>query len=106
MTSIDSDIKGYFNDPVLVTEGFSNYDLAHEIYALTRILFFILTGLSIAHDFYQLCSSSYHTLRRNLPAFAEGFTGAEKRQSTNQSQRNPSRQSAVYSNNSTTPDFA
>ncbi|MGX4670506.1 protein kinase family protein [Cerasibacillus sp. JNUCC 74] len=44
MTSIDSDIKGYFNDPVLVTEGFSNYDLAHEIYALTRILFFILTG--------------------------------------------------------------
>lgn len=44
MTSIDSDIKGYFNDPVLVTEGFSNYDIAHEVYALTRILYFVLTG--------------------------------------------------------------
>lgn len=44
MTSIDSDIKGYFNDPVLATEGFANYDESHEIYALTRILYFVLTG--------------------------------------------------------------
>lgn len=44
MTAIDSDVKGYFNDPVLVTEGFSNYDLSHEIYALTRNLAFVLTG--------------------------------------------------------------
>src|SRR5690625_348014 len=105
MTSIDSDIKGYFNDPVLVTEGFSNYDLAHEIYALTRILFFILTGMSIADDFYQLCSSSYHTLRRNVPAFAEVFTSDEKRHSTNQCQIKTSIHIAVFSNNPTTLDF-
>src|SRR5690625_7227680 len=61
--------------------------------------------LSIADDFYQLCSSSYHTLRRNVPAFAEVFTSDEKRHSTNQCQIKTSIHIAVFSNNPTTLDF-
>jgi len=37
--------------------------------------------LSIADGFYQLCGSSYHTLQRNVPVFAEGFTSDEGRHS-------------------------
>jgi serine/threonine-protein kinase len=44
LTSVDSDLKGYFNDPNLRLEGFDNYDILHETYALTRILCFVLTG--------------------------------------------------------------
>lgn len=44
LTSLDSDVKGSFNDPSLKIDGFSNYNLAHEIYAATLICIFILTG--------------------------------------------------------------
>lgn len=44
LTSLDTDCKGYFNDPNLRLEGFSNYNILHETYALTRILYFILSG--------------------------------------------------------------
>jgi serine/threonine-protein kinase len=44
LTSIDTDLKGCFNDPNLRVEGFDNYDLSHETYALTRILYYVLTG--------------------------------------------------------------
>lgn len=44
LTAVDSDFKGHFNDPALATEGFNNYTLVHEIYAITKILFFVLTG--------------------------------------------------------------
>lgn len=44
MTSVTSDIKGSFNDPALVIEGFNNYSIEHEIYALTRLVLFILSG--------------------------------------------------------------
>ncbi len=36
--------KGYFNDPALVFEGFKNYNILHETYALTRIVYFVMTG--------------------------------------------------------------
>ncbi len=46
LTSDSSEIKGYFNDPTLKIDGFSNYDLIHEIYALTQTIVFVLTGKS------------------------------------------------------------
>lgn len=44
LTSMNTELKGYFNDPELATEGFSNYRFVHEVYALTKLLFFVLTG--------------------------------------------------------------
>lgn len=44
LTSENTDLKGYFNDPALVIEGFSNYSIEHETYALTRLVGYILTG--------------------------------------------------------------
>lgn len=44
LTSANTNFKGYFNDPSLVVEGFDTYDILHETYALTRILYYVLTG--------------------------------------------------------------
>lgn len=44
ITSINTEFKGWFNDPALVSEGFNTYSIVHETYALTKLLFFILTG--------------------------------------------------------------
>jgi eukaryotic-like serine/threonine-protein kinase len=44
LTSVNTDFKGYFNDPSLVVEGFDKYNILHETYALTRILYYVLTG--------------------------------------------------------------
>lgn len=44
LTDIDSDYKGSFNDPILRQEGFNTYNISHEIYALTRVVFYIMTG--------------------------------------------------------------
>lgn len=44
LTTVNTGFKGCFNDPSLVREGFQNYDVKHEIYALTLITFFIMTG--------------------------------------------------------------
>lgn len=44
MTSFNTDMKGWFNDPSLELDGFSNYNISHEIFALTRLLYFVLTG--------------------------------------------------------------
>ncbi len=44
LTSLNTDFKGYYNDPSLVTEGFDSYSILHETYSLTRILFYVLTG--------------------------------------------------------------
>lgn len=44
MTSLMSDVKGSLNDPDLIHVGFGNYEMCHEIYALTRICTFILIG--------------------------------------------------------------
>lgn len=46
LTSTNTDFKGYYNDPGLVTEGFDSYSILHETYALTRILYYVLTGKS------------------------------------------------------------
>lgn len=44
LTNLNTDLKGSFNDSGLATEGFQNYDILHETYALTKLIFFILTG--------------------------------------------------------------
>ncbi|MDD2291405.1 MAG: protein kinase family protein [Aliarcobacter sp.] len=45
LTSDNTDFKGSLNDPKLnVVGGFKNYVIEHETYALTRLIYFILTG--------------------------------------------------------------
>lgn len=44
LTSVNTEPKGYFNDPILAVEGFNTYNIEHEIYALTRIVYFVMTG--------------------------------------------------------------
>ncbi|CAD2071034.1 hypothetical protein GCM10007358_14030 [Phocicoccus schoeneichii] len=44
LTSWNTDFKGYFNDHSLQTEGFNNYTIQHETFALTRVILFVMTG--------------------------------------------------------------
>lgn len=44
LTSTNTESKGSLNDPALRIEGFKNYGLLHEIYALTLLCAFVLTG--------------------------------------------------------------
>ena len=37
LTSENSELKGSLNDPALKVEGFSNYGLLHELYAITLL---------------------------------------------------------------------
>lgn len=50
LTSLLSDVKGSLNDSDLINVGFGNYEICHEIYALTRLCTFILTGKSRIND--------------------------------------------------------
>lgn len=44
LTSVNTDFKGCFNDPSLILDGFDTYNMTHETYALTRIVYYTLTG--------------------------------------------------------------
>ena len=44
LTTMNTEFKGCFNDPSLVYEGFNAYDISHETYALTRIVYYVMTG--------------------------------------------------------------
>lgn len=44
LTSANTEIKGSFNDPSLRLDGFKNYNILHETYALTLLVFFVMTG--------------------------------------------------------------
>lgn len=44
LTSINTEFKGYFNDPQLRIIGFNNYSILHETYAITLLVYFIFTG--------------------------------------------------------------
>lgn len=46
LTSLKSDLKGALNDPDLINVGFSNYAMCHEIFAITRLCVFVLTGMA------------------------------------------------------------
>lgn len=45
LTSLDTDIRGYFNDiSGLNIDGFMNYNKQYEYYALSKLIYFVLTG--------------------------------------------------------------
>ncbi len=44
LTSLQTEVKGFLNDPALMMRGFSSYDLLDEIYALTQLFAYILSG--------------------------------------------------------------
>lgn len=44
LTSKFTEMKGAFNDPNLELEGFGNYTIVHETYALVRLLYFVMTN--------------------------------------------------------------
>ena len=44
LTSMYTEIKGHFNDPALSQDGFDNYSFEHEIYSITLMCIFFLTG--------------------------------------------------------------
>jgi serine/threonine-protein kinase len=44
LTSENTEIKGSLNDPALKTEGFENYGLIHELYAITLLFTYVMTG--------------------------------------------------------------
>lgn len=44
LTSVSTEYKGYYNDPVLKTIGFDKYSMVHEIYALIFVVYFVMTG--------------------------------------------------------------
>ncbi|MCJ7968988.1 MAG: protein kinase family protein [Lactococcus lactis] len=44
LTSLMTDIKGAFNDLSLEQEGFNSYNILHETYALTKLIYYTMTG--------------------------------------------------------------
>lgn len=44
LTSENSELKGSLNDPALKVLGFANYELRHELYAITLLIVYVLTG--------------------------------------------------------------
>lgn len=44
LTTINTEFKGYFNDPRLLTEGFYTYGVLHETFAITRLVYFVMSG--------------------------------------------------------------
>lgn len=46
LTSENTEFKGSLNDPALKTEGFANYGFLHEVYAMTLLFAYVMTGKS------------------------------------------------------------
>ncbi|MBG0962451.1 protein kinase [Bacillus sp. SRB1LM] len=44
LTRFPTEPKGSLNDPNLILIGFKNYSMCHEIYAFTRLIYYIFTG--------------------------------------------------------------
>lgn len=44
LTTVNTDFKGWFNDPNLRIIGFDKYSMCHEIYALTMTIYYLMTG--------------------------------------------------------------
>lgn len=44
LTSMNTEFKGCFNDPALIVDGFNTYGILHETFALTRLVYFVMTG--------------------------------------------------------------
>lgn len=68
LTTVSTEFKGYFNDPALVVEGFNTYGIVHETYALTRVIYFVMTGKT----------NTEKITNQNLRAFVEKGLNPDK----------------------------
>lgn len=68
LTAVNTEFKGYFNDPALVVEGFNTYGIVHETYALTRVIYFVMTGKT----------NTEKITNQNLRAFVEKGLNPDK----------------------------
>lgn len=68
LTTVNTEFKGYFNDPALVVEGFNTYSIVHETYALTRAIYFVMTGKT----------NTEKIANQNLRAFVERGLNPDK----------------------------
>lgn len=68
LTTVNTEFKGYFNDPSLVVEGFNTYGIVHETYALTRVIYFVMTGKT----------NTEKITNQNLRAFVEKGLNPDK----------------------------
>ena len=68
LTMVNTEFKGYFNDPALVVEGFNTYGIVHETYALTRVIYFVMTGKT----------NTEKITNQNLRAFVEKGLNPDK----------------------------
>lgn len=68
LTTVNTEFKGYFNDPALVVEGFNTYGIVHETYALTRVIYFVMTGKT----------NTEKIANQNLRAFVERGLNPDK----------------------------
>lgn len=68
LTTVNAEFKGYFNDPALVVEGFNTYGIVHETYALTRVIYFVMTGKT----------NTEKITNQNLRAFVEKGLNPDK----------------------------
>lgn len=68
LTTVNTEFKGYFNDPALVVEGFNTYGIVHETYALTRVICFVMTGKT----------NTEKITNQNLRAFVEKGLNPDK----------------------------
>lgn len=68
LTTVNTEFKGYFNDPALVVEGFNTYGIVHETYALTRVIYFVMTGKT----------NTEKITNQNLRAFVEKELNPDK----------------------------
>lgn len=57
LTSKESSIKGYLNDPNLAIVGFDKYEVRHEIYALAQVIYFVLTGRKSSSGIQHKCEA-------------------------------------------------
>lgn len=68
LTTVNTEFKGYFYDPALVVEGFNTYGIVHETYALTRVIYFVMTGKT----------NTEKITNQNLRAFVEKGLNPDK----------------------------
>lgn len=68
LTTVNTEFKGYFNDPALVVEGFNTYGIVHETYVLTRVIYFVMTGKT----------NTEKITNQNLRAFVEKGLNPDK----------------------------
>ena len=68
LTTVNTEFKGYFNDPALVVEWFNTYGIVHETYALTRVIYFVMTGKT----------NTEKITNQNLRAFVEKGLNPDK----------------------------